>query len=53
MLTKTMKPIINEKQEPVGTIVKYRLFGICFYKKELLTPLYFGIRSWDFYQCEI
>lgn len=64
MLTKTITPIIRKNpvsggentlytETVIGTIVKYRLFGILLYKKQLFTPAYYGIKSWEDYQFRI
>lgn len=64
MLTKTITPILentpvlrNEStiyiKNVVGTLIEYRLFGILLYKKQLFTPKYYGIKSWEDYQFRI
>lgn len=51
MITKEITPIIMPAQgipSVVGTLVKYRLFGILLYRKRMFNPSYFGLRVWQF-----
>ena len=58
ILSKTIEPDINAGQntadpqarECVGTIVEYRLLGLLVYRKKLVTPNFYGLTTWEYYQ---
>lgn len=50
MLKKTIDPIIGSSESGdalivLGTVVKYRVFGILVYEKTLRTPRAYGVNS--------
>lgn len=56
MLTKEITPIVSSKQNGpgvVGTLVKYKLFGILLYRKRMYYPNYYGLASWDCFDYRI
>lgn len=51
MFTKEITPIISSAQSGpgvVGTLVKYKLFGLLLYRKRMYTPEYYGLSDWNF-----
>lgn len=60
MITKKTYPEFKEKDYngekaavPTKTITEYRIFGILLYKKELLTPAFYGYNYWDEFTVKI
>lgn len=56
MFTKEIAPIISSAQSGpgvVGTLVKYKLFGILLYRKRMYYPNYYGLACWDYFDYRI
>lgn len=55
MFTKEITPIISSAQSGsvVGTLVRYKLFGILLYRKRIYYPNYYGLTSWDYFDYRI
>lgn len=56
MFTKEITPIISSAQSGpgvVGTLVRYKFFGILLYRKRIYYPNYYGLASWDYFDSRI
>ena len=58
ILSKTIEPVVKPGQDTtdpqaqtcVGTIVEYRFLGLLVYRKKLVTPNFYGLTTWEFYE---